>query len=135
MPVSLHRLSFRPLPRSATGLLLLLLVAARGEGCSFSIGPNGLCAALRLDPENKVIRVGETFRVRINASGCTAATGCPCVDSATATARWRSDSPGTASVDSIGVVRGRQPGNVDIHVAPVAGDHWLRTRVHVTVTP
>jgi len=135
MPVSLHRVPFLPSRRSATGLLLLLLVAARGEGCNFSIGPNGLCAALRLDPENKVIRVGETFRVQINASGCTAATGCPCVDSATATARWRSDGPATATVDSIGLVRGRQPGTVDIHVAPAPGDHWLRTRVHVTVVP
>jgi len=135
MRASSLRLSIRPSSRLAAGVLLLLLVAARGEGCSFSIGPNGLCAALRLDPEDKVIRVGESFRVRINAGGCTAATGCPCADSAAATAQWRSDNPETATVDSTGVVRGRRPGSVDIHLAPAAADHWLRTRMHVTVVP
>jgi hypothetical protein len=120
--------------RPRVALALLLLMAAREEGCTFSMGPNGLCGALRLDPEETVIGVGESFRVRINADGCTAATGCPCADTAAARARWTSEDPGTVSVDSSGVVLGRRPGTAGIVLSPAAGS-WQRTRVRVTVVP
>jgi hypothetical protein len=90
---------------------------------------------LRLDPKDMVLRVGETFRVQVNADGCTAGAGCPCADSALAGVRWRSEAPETASVDSAGVVRGRRPGTVDIVIVPTPAAVWQRARVHVTVVP
>lgn len=116
------------------GLLFLLFVAPR-EGCTFSIGPNGLCASFRVDPQDEVLRVGDTFRVRINADGCTAAATCACADSALIGAQWRSDAPETASVDSAGVVTGRRQGRADIIILPASTTSWRQTRVHVTVVP
>lgn len=115
--------------------LLFLIIAARDESCSFSAGPNGLCATLRLGSQDTVIRVGDAFRVRINADGCSGAAGCPCVESAAASATWRSENSQTATVDSTGLVRGRQPGTADIVIAPAPGTTWDRTRVQVTVVP
>jgi hypothetical protein len=116
------------------GLLasLLLLTAGREDGCNFTLGPNGLCAALRLDPAEQELRVGDGFRVRINADGCTAATGCPCADSAMASARWQSADATVASVDGNGVVTARTPGSTDIILTGASGS-WQRSRIRVTV--
>jgi hypothetical protein len=116
-------------------LLLLTIATAKGESCAFSIGPNGLCATLRLDPEAKVLRVGEAFWVRINVDGCSTSVGCPCADSALRTAQWRSEAPEIAVVDSTGRVVGRRPGSAAIVITPAAESSWRRTRVHVTVVP
>ena len=130
------RVPHRPFRRSVSaGVIFLLLVAARGDECAFSIGPNGLCASLRLEPSDRTLRVGESFRIRINADACTSAMGCPCADSAAANARWRSDHPETASVDAAGVVRARLPGAASIMIVPEHDRSWRRTRVRVTVLP
>jgi hypothetical protein len=126
-------MTFLRRPRAV--LVLLLLMAARDEGCNFSIGPDGLCASLRLEPGSSVIRVGESFRLRVNADGCSAAGGCPCADSAAALARWTSEDPRTVSVNSSGVVLGRRPGAADVVLRPATAGGWQRTRVHVTVVP
>jgi hypothetical protein len=126
----------RPFGRSVSaGLLLLLLIGARGDGCTFSIGPNGLCASLRLEPSDRTLRVGEGFRVRINADGCTSAVACPCAESAAVNAAWRSDRPETATVDATGFVLAQLPGTTDIVIVPEPGRPWRRTRVRVTVLP
>jgi uncharacterized protein YjdB len=113
---------------------LVLLLAARGEGCSFSVGPNGLCASFRVNPEDTRVRVGDTFRVRINPDGCTAATGCGCGDPALEGASWTSGNPAAATVDSTGLVVARGAGVATIVLTPVGGS-WSGTRVHVTVIP
>ena len=113
---------------------LVLLLAAREEGCSFSAGPNGLCASFRVNPEDTRVRVGDTFRVRINPDGCTAATGCGCGDPALAGASWTSGNPAAATVDSTGLVVARGAGVTTIVLTP-AGGSWSGTRVHVTVIP
>lgn len=114
--------------------LLLLLLAARGDGCGFSLDQRGLCAHLRIGPEDHQLRVGSTFRVQVNADGCSSATGCPCQDGALDQARWTSGDPAVASVDSSGLVLGRAPGTALISVTPATGE-WSRTRIQVTVTP
>ena len=111
---------------------LLLLVGARGEGCNFTIGPNGLCATLRLDPEERELRVGDGFRVRINADGCSATTGCACADSAMASARWQSANAAIATVDGNGMVTARTPGSTDIILTGASGT-WQRSRIRVIV--
>jgi len=111
---------------------LLLLTGARGDSCNFTIGPNGLCAALRLDPEEQELRVGDGFRVQINADGCSTTTGCACADSALASARWQSANAAIATVDQNGAVTGRAPGSTDIILSGASGS-WERSRIRVTV--
>jgi Bacterial Ig-like domain (group 2) len=125
----------RRYPRRPLRLVaLVLLLAAREDGCNFSLGPDGLCAAFRVNPERTRMRVGESFRIAINADGCTAATGCACEATARADAVWRSENPVTAIVDSTGLVLARSPGATTIQMMP-AGGSWSRTRVQVTVIP
>ena len=124
----------RRYPAQLIGLCALLLLVVPREGCSFTAGPNGLCAVLRVGPQDTVLSVGETFHVRINA-GCPAGAACPCADSALVDARWRSDAPETATVDSTGLVTARRPGSADIVILPGAPASWRATRVHVTVAP
>jgi len=132
-PVQITHPRHRPLrPLRVAGLVLLL--AAREEGCSFSAGPNGLCASFRVDPEDTRVRVGDTFRVQINPDGCTAVTGCGCGDPALAGALWTSGNPAAATVDSTGLVVARGAGVATIMLTP-AGGSWTRTRVQVTVVP
>lgn len=114
--------------------LPLLLLAARAEGCGFSLDQRGLCAHLQLGPEENQVRVGNSFRVQINADGCSSAAGCACAETALEQARWTSDNPQVASVDSTGVVVGRGPGRTVITGMPTIGT-WSRTKIRVTVTP
>lgn len=113
---------------------LVLLLAAREDSCAVSLGPDGLCASLRVNPESTRVRVGQSFRVEINADGCTAATGCACTVTAMTDAMWTSDDPMTAVVDSTGLVLGRSPGSTVIRLM-AGGGAWRHTRVQVTVIP
>jgi Bacterial Ig-like domain (group 2) len=133
-PVRLPVARRRPIPAGALALALLLL-AAPNRGCSFSIGPNGLCAGLRLDPARSVLRVGQGLRVTINADACSASAGCPCADSALDGARWSSAAPATATVDGTGYVVARRPGTTTIVLVPRSSAAWHRTRIAVTVVP
>ena len=126
-------LPFKSHTRRLALVSLALLMGARGDSCTMSIGPNGLCASLRLDPENSTVRVNDTFRIQINADGCSSTTGCACGSDATANARWTSNDSAVATVDSTGLVTARHPGSTVIEVSPRSGS-WTRTRIHVTVS-
>jgi len=112
-----------------------LLLGARNDGCSFSLGPNGLCARLRLGTDRSTLRVGEQLRIEVNADGCTSAAGCPCLDQALAASRWRSAIPATAQVSADGVVRGLKPGVTDILLLPGPDAAWPRVATRITVIP
>jgi hypothetical protein len=115
--------------------LLLLVAGTPQDSCSFTAGPNGLCASLRIGPQDTVFRAGDTFRVRINASGCAGAAVCPCADTAMVGAQWKSDAPEVASVDQAGLVTGHRQGNANIVLYPTSTVGWTRTVIHVTVIP
>lgn len=119
--------------RQLRTVALVLLLAARGEGCAFSVGPDGLCASLRLEPANAVVGVGETLRIRVNGGACL--DSCLCDTEPSAAARWRSDAPKVASVDAAGTVTGLGPGTATIVRDTGSGAKAVRGSMRVTVVP
>ncbi len=119
-------------PRAGLAALLLLLLAARGEGCGFTADENGLCAHLRLGPERDSLHVGDTFRIQVNADGCGAIAGCTCGQGALDDAEFRSDNPAVATIDSTGLVTGQGVGSTTLRAIPSSGS-WSRTRIDVVV--
>ncbi len=102
--------------RSQLLAFLLLGGVAPGSECRVSTGPNGVCAALRLEPRRVDMTVGSTFQLRVTGLDCVS--GRDCVDCANrrVRVRWRSSAPGIATVDSTGVVRAEGSGLVEIRL-------------------
>ena len=125
------RWSLRPL--LLWGMLICSLGAGPDSACNLTAGPNGLCANLRLEPDNAVLNVGQSLVIRINAGGCTSASDCPCAQSALVNARWKSVAPAIAQVDSAGVVAGMTPGTAVIVFTPAAGSGMDPQTIQVTV--
>lgn len=118
--------------RAGWSAVLLLLLAARSESCGFTADENGLCAHLRLGPESDTLHVGDSFRVQVNADGCSAIAGCTCGQDALEGAEFTSDNPAVATIDSTGLVTGQRPGSTTIRAIPTGGS-WSRNRVGVVV--
>jgi uncharacterized protein YjdB len=118
-------------PRPVRTLALLLLLAARDETCAITAGPNGLCAAIRLEPSNASIDVDETLQIRINGGACLES--CPCDTEPAENVRWTSDAPLIASTDAGGRVTGHHPGTATITRAVWTGDAVARSSMRVTV--
>jgi hypothetical protein len=95
---------------------LLLAGAAPGSDCHLSTGPEGVCAAVRLDPGRVDLRTGSTFRIQVSGLDCTG--GPDCVDCAQRRRhfRWRSSAPDVATVDSTGVIRAGHSGSAEIRL-------------------
>jgi hypothetical protein len=90
---------------------LVLLVATQGQNCTATLGPEGLCATLRLEPSQGQLQVGQNLVVRINGDlNC----GQP-IGQVTGLS-WRSTSPKIATVDSTGLVHALAPGQANIEV-------------------
>ena len=119
---------FRPQPM----VWLLLVGAAPGSDCRVVSGPDGVCAAVRLDPGQADLHVGTTMRVRVNGLDC--AGGLTCVDCADRRhrVRWRSSAPGVAIVDSTGLSRAGDTGAADIRLESADG---LTAGMRVIVSP
>lgn len=115
------------------GMLICSLGAGPDSSCNLTAGPNGFCANIHLEPDNAVLNVGQSLLIRINAGGCTSATDCPCAQSALVNARWKSDAPAVAQVDSSGVVAGVKPGTAVIVFTPAAGSGMDPQTIQVTV--
>ena len=115
------------------GMLICSLGAGPDSSCNLTAGPNGLCANIRLEPDNAVLNVGQSLVIRINAGSCSSAGPCPCAQSALVNARWKSDAPAIAPVDSAGVVAGMKPGTAVIVFTPAAGTGIDPQTLHVTV--
>jgi uncharacterized protein YjdB len=118
-------------PRPLRTLALLLLLAARDETCAITAGPNGLCAAVRLEPSSASIDVDETLQIRVNGGVCLES--CPCETESTEDVRWISDAPLIASTDAAGRVTGHRPGTATIIREVGTGDAVARSSMRVTV--
>jgi hypothetical protein len=94
---------------------LLLAGAARTSDCSFTSGPNGLCATFRLEPSRATLQSGDSLRIRVNG-GIDCTTNLDCVDCTNRPRhfRWRSSAPEIVSVDSAGLIRGVHAGAAEI---------------------
>jgi hypothetical protein len=111
--------------------LVAVFLTTTAQNCFMTLGPNGLCAGLRLDPSDAVLGPGETLIIRINANACTAANGCSCSTFTTAT--WRSASPKIATVDPTGAVKAVNPGEATILLVPASGSNWQQIETHIKV--
>lgn len=126
-PFSPRRAGFLPL----RALALLFLLAARDETCAISAGPDGLCAAIRLESSNASIDVDETLQIMVNGGACLES--CLCDTDSTEDVRWTSDAPLIASTDAAGRVTGHRPGTATI-IRPVGtGAAVARSSMRVTV--
>jgi len=110
---------------------LILLVATQGQNCTATLGPEGLCATLTLQPSQQQLQVGQNLIVRINGNlSC----GQP-VGQVTAV-QWRSTSPKIATVDSMGLVHAVNPGQATIEVSAVPPSQSISVKgMQVTVVP
>ncbi len=95
---------------------LLLAGAAPGTDCRLSTGPDGLCAAVRLEPSRVDLPAGSTIRIQVNGLDCTR--GLDCVDCTRRHRRFRfrSTVPDVATVDSTGLIRAEGPGGAEIRL-------------------
>jgi hypothetical protein len=95
---------------------LLLLAAAPASDCRFSSGPDGLCAAFRLDPASAELPVGSTLQIRVNDFDCDGIQSCVSCSDGRRRMRWESSAPEVARVDSTGVVRAERTGTAEIRL-------------------
>jgi hypothetical protein len=72
---------------------LLLLAAAPASDCRFSSGPDGLCAAFRLDPASAELPVGSTLQIRVNDFDCDGIQSCVSCSDGRRRMRWESSAP------------------------------------------
>jgi hypothetical protein len=111
---------------------LLLAGGASGSECRLTTGPDGLCAALRLDPSRVDLRVGSTLLIRVNGVQCTGTLDC--VD-CQRRFRWRTTSPDVVTVDSTGLVRAEHPGSAEIRLESDGDPSEVLADSRVFVTP
>jgi hypothetical protein len=90
-------------------LIVWLLLAGAGPGseCSIATGPEGFCAAIRLEPRHFELPIGGTLQIKI--------TGLDCVRDRTRV-HWSSSVPDVVAVDSTGLVRARRTGAADVRL-------------------
>ena len=109
---------------------LILLIATQGQNCTATLGPEGLCATLRLEPSQGQLQVGQTLVVRINGNlNC----GQPIGQMTVLT--WRSTSPKIATVDSTGLVHALVPGQANIEVVAPSSRSISVKGMQVLVVP
>jgi hypothetical protein len=113
---------------------LLLLAAAPASDCRFSSGPDGLCAAFRLDPASADLPVGSTLQIRVNDFDCDGSLPCVSCSDQRRRVRWESSAPDIARVDSTGVVRAERTGTAEIRLL-AEGAPGAPPSARVTVNP
>ena len=111
---------------------VLLASGAPGSECRFTSGPDGFCAALRLDPSRVDLHVGSTLLIRVNGTDC--ASGQDCVD-CQRRFQWRSTAPDVVTVDSTGLVRAEHPGSAEIRLESDGSPSAVLAGSQVSVTP
>jgi hypothetical protein len=111
---------------------LVLSSGTGGSECRLVSGPNGVCAAVRLEFVDRPLRVGTTVRIRVHGLECS---GTGCLDCAGHQRRlqWRSGSPEVATVDSTGLIRAVHPGVVEIRLE--VDDSTEAATARMTVVP
>jgi hypothetical protein len=95
---------------------LLLASAAPGSDCQLSTGPNGICAAVRLDPNLVQLQPGSSIRIQVNGLNCVGALDCVDCNQRRLLLRWRSSAPDVAVIDSTGAVRAGRPGRAVVRL-------------------
>lgn len=110
---------------------LILLIATQGQNCTATLGPEGLCATLTLQPSLQQLAVGQNLVVRINGDlSCGQPVG------QVAAVRWRSTSPKIATVDSTGLVHAVNPGQATIEASAVPPSNSISVKgMQVIVVP
>lgn len=111
---------------------LLLAGGTSGSECRLATGPDGLCAAFRLDPSRVDLHVGSTLLIRVNGTDCTS--GQDCVD-CLRRFQWRSTAPDVVTVDSTGLVRAEHPGSAEIRLESDGSPSAVLAGSQVSVTP
>jgi hypothetical protein len=111
---------------------LLLAGGAPGSECRLTTGPDGLCAALRLDPSRVDLRIGSTLLIRVNGSQCTGTLDC--VD-CRRRFHWRTTAPDVVTVDSTGLIRAEHPGSAEIRLESDGSPSAILASSQVSVAP
>lgn len=121
--------------RPQTVAWLLLAGAAPGSDCQLSTGPDGVCAAVRLDPGRVHLRAGSTFRIQVSGLDCVG--GVDCVDCTQRRRhfRWQSSAPDVATIDSTGVIRAVRSGAAEIRLESDDVASGLVASMRVVVGP
>jgi len=109
---------------------LILLIATQGQNCTATLGPEGLCASLTLQPSLQQLAVGQNLVVRINGN-----LSCGQPAGQITAIQWRSTSPKIATVDSTGLVHAVNPGQATIEVSGVPPSHISVKGMQIIVVP
>ena len=122
------------MPRLHLLAALLLAGAAPGSDCSFSTGPNGVCAAVRLEPDRTELRSGTTVQIAVNGLECSGTMECVDCNGRRRRFRWRSSAPEVAAVNAAGLLEARGAGTAEITLEPESGASPVPS-VRVLVAP
>jgi Bacterial Ig-like domain (group 2) len=111
---------------------LLLVGAGHERDCRVATGPDGFCAAIRLEPRRTELPIGGTLQIKAPGLDCARRQNCPDCPGR-GRVHWSSTAPDVATVDSNGLVRAERMGAADIHLTTDEAVPQRLASMHVVV--